>query len=208
MLQCNKVLQQPFHPVMENPCPFLTAEQVIAASKANVETLFGPDEQSLRRRRKADRPEPAGRQRPSLLAESADATKAALSVKDAQELLSLQAGLLQPAAEKPPPTAATCTTSPPPPTPKWARSPRKPPPTRRRSSWPWSTPPSRTPPGRYRERRRAGEVGRRRRQQRLRIGCKAAKRRLPTSPKPTSGRDHHRRQAVPHQAAGKTKRAA
>ena len=34
------------------------------------------------------------------LTEAAETTQAALSVKDAQELLSLQAGLLQPAAEK------------------------------------------------------------------------------------------------------------
>jgi phasin family protein len=76
----------------------LTAEQVLAAHKANVETLFGLTskafegvEQLLALNLQVAK---AG------MGEVAEHTKASLSVKDAQELLSLQASLLQPAAEK------------------------------------------------------------------------------------------------------------
>lgn len=77
---------------------FLTAEQVIAANKANVETLFGLTNKAFEGVEKLiDLNLQVAK---AALAESADATKAALSVKDAQELFALQAGLLQPAAEK------------------------------------------------------------------------------------------------------------
>ena len=58
------------------------------------------------------------------LTEAADTTQAAMSVKDAQELLALQASLLQPAAEKAAAYGRQCTTSLPRPTPKWPRSPK------------------------------------------------------------------------------------
>jgi phasin family protein len=76
----------------------LTVEQIVAAQKANVETLFGLTNKAF-----------AGVEKlvelnihasKAALAEAADNTKAALSVKDAQELLALQAGLFQPLAEK------------------------------------------------------------------------------------------------------------
>ncbi len=76
----------------------LTAEQVLAAHKANVETLFGLTNKAFEGVEKlvelnlqVDK---------TALTEVADTTAAALSVKDAQELLALQAALLQPTAEK------------------------------------------------------------------------------------------------------------
>lgn len=76
----------------------MTAEQLMAAQKGNVETLFGLTakafegvEQLLALNLQVAK---AG------LTEAAAHAKATLSVKDAQELLALQAGLLQPAAEK------------------------------------------------------------------------------------------------------------
>jgi phasin family protein len=76
----------------------MTVDQILAAQKANVETLFGLTNKAF-----------AGVEKlmelnihasKAALAEAADNTKAALSVKDAQELLALQAGLFQPLAEK------------------------------------------------------------------------------------------------------------
>lgn len=77
---------------------FLTAEQVIAANKANVETLFGLTNKAFEGVEKLI--ELNLQVAKTALAETADTTKAAMSVKDAQELFALQAGLLQPAAEK------------------------------------------------------------------------------------------------------------
>lgn len=76
----------------------LTAEQVLAAHKANVETLFGLTSKAFEGMEKLVelnlQVAKAG------MGEVAETAKATLSVKDAQELLALQAGLLQPAAEK------------------------------------------------------------------------------------------------------------
>jgi phasin family protein len=77
--------------------PF-TAEQLLAAHKANVETLFGLTHKAFEGVEKLV--ELNLQVAKSTLAESAETTKAMLSVKDAQELLALQAGLLQPSAEK------------------------------------------------------------------------------------------------------------
>jgi phasin family protein len=76
----------------------LTAEQVIAANKANVETLFGLSNKAFEGVEKLV--ELNLQAAKTALGEVADNTKAALSVKDAQELLALQASLLQPSAEK------------------------------------------------------------------------------------------------------------
>jgi phasin family protein len=76
----------------------LTAEQVIAANKSNVETLFGLTNKAFEGIEKLV--ELNLQVAKAALGEVADTTKAALSVKDAQELFALQAGLLQPAAEK------------------------------------------------------------------------------------------------------------
>ena len=76
----------------------MTVEQVVAANKANVETLFGLTNKAFEG---VERLVELNLQvAKAALSEAAEGTKAALSVKDAQELLSLQAGLLQPSAEK------------------------------------------------------------------------------------------------------------
>ncbi|MBA4343214.1 MAG: Phasin (PHA-granule associated protein) [Methylibium sp.] len=76
----------------------LTAEQVFAAHKANVETLFGLTNKAFEGVEKLV--ELNLQVAKAALSEAADNTQAALSVKDAQELLALQATLLQPSAEK------------------------------------------------------------------------------------------------------------
>jgi phasin family protein len=76
----------------------LTAEQVFAAQKANVETLFGLTNKAFEGVEKLV--ELNLQVAKAALSEAADNTQAALSVKDAQELLALQATLLQPSAEK------------------------------------------------------------------------------------------------------------
>jgi len=75
-----------------------TAEQFLAAHKANVETLFGLTNKAFEGVEKLV--ELNLQVAKTTLGEAAETTKAALSVKDAQELLALQASLLQPAAEK------------------------------------------------------------------------------------------------------------
>ncbi len=76
----------------------LTAEQVLAAHKSNVDTLFGLTSKAFEGVEKLV--ELNLQVAKAALGEAAQTTTAALSVKDAQELLALQAGLLQPAAEK------------------------------------------------------------------------------------------------------------
>ncbi len=76
----------------------LTAEQVLASHKANVETLFGLTTKAFEGVEKlVELNVTASR---AALEEVANHAKTVLSVKDAQELLALQAGLLQPLAEK------------------------------------------------------------------------------------------------------------
>jgi phasin family protein len=77
---------------------FLTAEQVLAAHKANVETLFGLTNKAFEGVEKLV--ELNLQVAKTALSEAAESTTAALSVKDAQELVALQTSLLQPAAEK------------------------------------------------------------------------------------------------------------
>lgn len=76
----------------------LTAEQVLAAQKANIQTLFGLTGKAFEGVEKLV--ELNLQVAKAALDEAGDATTAALSVKDAQELLSLQASYLQPTAEK------------------------------------------------------------------------------------------------------------
>ena len=76
----------------------LTAEQMLAAHKANVETLFGLTNKAFEGVEKLV--ELNLQVAKASLGETAEGVKAVLSVKDAQELMTLQAGLLQPAAEK------------------------------------------------------------------------------------------------------------
>ncbi len=76
----------------------LTADQVVASQKASIETMFGLTHKAFEGVEKLV--ELNLQVAKTALSEAADTTNAALSVKDAQELLALQAGLLQPTAEK------------------------------------------------------------------------------------------------------------
>jgi phasin family protein len=75
-----------------------TPDQLMAAQKANVETLFGLTNKAFEGVEKLV--ELNMQVAKTAMTEAAEATKAAMSVKDAQELLALQASLLQPSAEK------------------------------------------------------------------------------------------------------------
>ncbi len=116
----------------------MTAEQIVASHKANVETLFGLTAKAFEGVEKLVELNMTAAK--AALSDSAQNTQTALSVKDAQELLALQANLFQPLAEK----AASSTKSLPAPV---AISPRlsKPrPPWPRNSSPACWTPPPRT----------------------------------------------------------------
>ena len=76
----------------------LTVEQIMAAQKANVETLFGLTTKAFAGVEKMV--ELNIQASKAALSEASDNTKAALSVKDAQELLALQSSMFQPLAEK------------------------------------------------------------------------------------------------------------
>jgi len=76
----------------------MTVEQVLAAQKANVETLLGLTSKAFEGVEKIVELNLSASK--AALAESGDHAKALLSAKDAQELLALQSGLLQPLAEK------------------------------------------------------------------------------------------------------------
>ncbi len=75
----------------------LTAEQLMAAQKANVETLFGLTNKAFEGVEKLI--ELNIQTAKAAMTEAAEAARAAFSVKDVQELLALQAGILQPTAE-------------------------------------------------------------------------------------------------------------
>ncbi len=76
----------------------MTVEQVLAAQKANVETLLGLTAKAFEGVEKIVELNLAASK--AALAETGDNAKAMLSVKDAQDLMALQSGLLQPLAEK------------------------------------------------------------------------------------------------------------
>ncbi|MBA3592955.1 MAG: phasin family protein [Pseudomonadota bacterium] len=76
----------------------LTAEQIMASHKANIETLFGLTSKAFEGVEKLV--ELNVQASKAALAESANHTQSLMGVKDAQELLALQAGLFQPLAEK------------------------------------------------------------------------------------------------------------
>ncbi|MEO6292797.1 MAG: phasin family protein [Burkholderiaceae bacterium] len=76
----------------------LTTEQIMASNKATLETLFGLTSKAFEGVEKMVELNVTAAK--AALAESADHAKATLSVKDAQEFLALQAGLIQPLAEK------------------------------------------------------------------------------------------------------------
>ncbi len=76
----------------------LTAEQILAAHKANVETLFGLTTKAFEGVEKLVELNVTASK--AALVEASGTAQAVLSVKDAQELLALQASLFQPLAEK------------------------------------------------------------------------------------------------------------
>jgi phasin family protein len=76
----------------------LTAEQVLASQKATVETLFGLTNKAFEGVEKLVELNMTASK--AALSEAAGTTQALLGVKDAQELLALQAALFQPLAEK------------------------------------------------------------------------------------------------------------
>lgn len=76
----------------------MTAEQLLATQKANLETLVGLTQKAFEGVEKLV--ELNVQVAKTSLNEAADQARAMMSVKDAQELLALQASLLQPSAEK------------------------------------------------------------------------------------------------------------
>jgi phasin family protein len=76
----------------------LTVEQVMASQKASIETLLGLTSKAFEGVEKIVELNLTASK--AALAESAEHAKAMLSVKDAQELMALQSGMLQPLAEK------------------------------------------------------------------------------------------------------------
>ena len=76
----------------------LNVEQVMASHKANVETLMGLTSKAFEGVEKIVELNLSASK--AAMAETAEHAKAVLSVKDAQELMALQSGLLQPLAEK------------------------------------------------------------------------------------------------------------
>ncbi len=76
----------------------LTADQVMASQKASLETLFGLTNKAFEGVEKLV--ELNVQASKAALSETANHSQAVMSVKDAQELLALQAGLMQPLAEK------------------------------------------------------------------------------------------------------------
>ena len=76
----------------------MTAEQILAAHKANLETLFGLTHKAFEGVEKLV--ELNVQASKAALSETAEHAQAMLGAKDAQELLALQASLVQPLAEK------------------------------------------------------------------------------------------------------------
>jgi phasin family protein len=76
----------------------LTAEQMLAAQKANVETLFGLTTKAFEGVEKLVELNITASK--AALVEAAETAQSMLNVKDAQELVALQAALFQPLAEK------------------------------------------------------------------------------------------------------------
>lgn len=75
-----------------------TPEQLVASQKANLETFYGLTTKAFEGVEKLVELNLAAAK--AALSESADHTRALLNVKDAQELLAMQANLFQPLADK------------------------------------------------------------------------------------------------------------
>ncbi|MDP9910032.1 phasin family protein [Variovorax boronicumulans] len=91
------VNRPPHHPFWRSQMA-LTADQILAAQKANLETLFGLTSKAFEGVEKLVELNVTASK--AALTEAQSTVQAALSVKDAQELLTLQASLFQPLAEK------------------------------------------------------------------------------------------------------------
>lgn len=76
----------------------MTPEQMMAAHKSSMETLFGLTNKAFEGVEKLV--ELNLQVARAAMSEASENTRAAMSVKDAQELMALQASMLQPAAEK------------------------------------------------------------------------------------------------------------
>ena len=76
----------------------LTAEQIMASHKANIETLFGLTHKAFEGVEKLV--ELNVQATKAALAESANQAQAVMGVKDAQELMAIQASMVQPLADK------------------------------------------------------------------------------------------------------------
>jgi phasin family protein len=76
----------------------LTAEQLMASHKANIETLFGLTHKAFEGVEKLV--ELNMQATKAALAETANHAQAVMGAKDAQEFMALQAGMVQPLAEK------------------------------------------------------------------------------------------------------------
>jgi phasin family protein len=76
----------------------LTAEQIMASHKANIETMFGLTHKAFEGIEKLV--ELNMQATKAALAETANHAQAVMGVKDAQEFMALQAGMVQPLAEK------------------------------------------------------------------------------------------------------------
>ncbi len=104
MLHCNKFhdlghFQRSYPETTIFLEPFMmTPEQIVASHKANVETLFGLTAKAFEGVEKLVELNLSAAK--AALDESANNTQAVLSVKDAQELVAMQANLFQPLAEK------------------------------------------------------------------------------------------------------------
>jgi phasin family protein len=76
----------------------LTVEQIVASNKANLDTLFGLTTKAFAGVEKMVELNVTAAK--AALAESTEHAKASLGAKDAQEFMALQAGMIQPLAEK------------------------------------------------------------------------------------------------------------
>src|SRR5574337_231022 len=99
MLQCSIAIPKALSPPSRSTTmSYLTQEQIVAANKANLETLFGLTNKAFEGVEKLV--ELNMQVAKATLDEAAENARAALAVKDVQELLALQAGMVQPSAEK------------------------------------------------------------------------------------------------------------
>jgi phasin family protein len=97
--KCQAAQQKLFHePFFIGEIYMMTAEQMMAANKANVEILFGLTNKAFEGVEKLVELNLTASK--AALSEASSHTQSAMAIKDAQELLALQSSLFQPLAEK------------------------------------------------------------------------------------------------------------